>query len=84
LPGLSVYFATGSVNAGLWFESWVELSLCDLIVGLPSTFSATAAWLGTVPLGPVGTAGQELAAAQLLRDPLLDAARQADFSQCVK
>ena len=82
--GLPVYFATGSVNAGgPWFESWVELSLCDLVVSPPSTFSATAAWLGTGPLWPVWTAGQQLAPDQILRDPLLDAARHAGFAECV-
>ncbi|HWA27694.1 MAG TPA: hypothetical protein VG734_18705 [Lacunisphaera sp.] len=83
--GLPVHFATGAVNAGgHWFESWVELSLCDLVLGPPSTFSATAAWLGAVPLWPVWAAGQELAPDQLLRDALVDAARHPGFSQCVQ
>lgn len=83
--GLPVYFATGSVNAGgPWFESWVALSRCDLVVSPPSTFSATAAWLGAVPLWPVWAAGQALAPDQLLRDPLIDASRHPGFSQCVQ
>lgn len=83
--GLPVYFATGSVNAGgPWFESWVELSRCDLVLSPPSTFSTTAAWVGAVPLWPVSAADQELAPGQLLRDPLIDASRHAGFSQCVQ
>ncbi|HEX2860737.1 MAG TPA: hypothetical protein VHN79_03815 [Lacunisphaera sp.] len=83
--GLPVWFATGAANAGgHWFESWVELSLCDLVLGPPSTFSTTAAWLGAVPLWPVSAAGQELARDQVLHDPLVDASRHAAFSQCVQ
>jgi hypothetical protein len=83
--GLPVHFATGSVNAGgPWFESWVELSLCDFIVSPPSTFSATAAWLGAVPLWPVGAADQVMAFNQLIGDGLVGAARHPVFSLAVK
>src|ERR1019366_8455995 len=52
--GLPIYPATGNPNAGgHWFENWIELSLCDIVVCPPSTFSATAAFLGEVPLWPV-------------------------------
>jgi hypothetical protein len=82
--GLPVHLATGNPQAGgHWFENWIELSLCDIVLTAPSTFSATAAFLGAVPLWPVTAPDQKLAFDQLLRDPLIDAARHADFSQCV-
>ena len=43
--GLSCVWTTGSVSAGgHWFGSFVELSLCDLIISPPSTFAAAAAF----------------------------------------
>jgi hypothetical protein len=83
--GLPVHFATGSPNAGgCWFESWVELSLCDFVVSPPSTFSATAAFLGGVPLWPLVAAGQDMAFDQLIPDGLIGAARHPVFSLAVK
>ena len=83
--GLPVYFATGSVNAGgHWFESWVELSLCDLIVSAPSTFAATAAFSGGTPLWPVTVADQTLARNQILADGMIGAARHTVFSLSVR
>ena len=83
--GLPVFFATGSPNAGgHWFESWVELSLCDFIVSPPSTFSATAAFLGGLPLWPLLAADQNLAPDQLLADGMIGAARHPVFSLAVR
>lgn len=82
---LPCFFATGSVNrAGHWFESWVELSLCDFIVSPPSTFSATAAFLGGLPLWPVVSADQRMAFAQVIPDGMIGAARHPEFSLAVK
>lgn len=83
--GLPVFFATGTPNAGgHWFESWLELAACDFVVSPPSTFSATAAFLGAVPLWPVVAAGQNLAFDQLIDDGMIGAARHPDFSLAVK
>jgi hypothetical protein len=85
LAGLPCHFATGAPNAGgHWFESWIELSLCDFIVSPPSTFSATAAFLGGVPLWPLVSAEQTLSFAQLIADGLIGAARHPEFSCAVK
>jgi hypothetical protein len=41
------FFATGYVgNNGHFFESYLELSLCDLVLTPPSTFSMTASFFG--------------------------------------
>ncbi|HEY4246050.1 MAG TPA: hypothetical protein VGM64_04285 [Lacunisphaera sp.] len=79
--GLPFHFTTGAVNSGgPWFESWVELSLCDLILSPPSTFSATASFLGAVPLWPLCDANQTLAFAQIIPDNLVGAAKHPVFS----
>ncbi len=83
--GLPVYFASGNPEAGgHWFENWVELSRCDFVVSVPSTFSATAAFLGGVPLWPVVEAGQNMAFDQLIEDGMIGAARHPAFSRAVK
>jgi hypothetical protein len=83
--GLPVHFATGTPNrGGRGFESWVELSLCDFIVSPPSTFSATAAFLGAVPLWPVGAAEQTMAFDQIIKDGMIGAARHPVFTLAVK
>src|SRR5437867_1802898 len=75
LAGLPFYFASGSVNAGgHWFESFVELSLCDFIVSAPSTFSAAAAFVGNISLWPLMDRTQTLAREQVITDPMVGAA----------
>jgi hypothetical protein len=83
--GLSCYFASGSVNAGgHWFASWAELAHCDLILSPPSTFAATAAFRGGIPLWPLVSGEQRLDPQQLIRDGLAGAARHSAFSLAVK
>jgi len=80
-----VTFATGSMNrGGHWFESFLELAGCDLIVSPPSTFSACAAFLGEKPLMPLRASGQRLDLQDILRDNLVGAARDRDFGQAVR
>lgn len=83
--GLPYYFTTGSRNIGRhWFESWVELSLCDFILSPPSTFAATAAFLGGKPIWPLTAAHQVMAFDQLIPDGLIGAARHPEFSKSVR
>jgi hypothetical protein len=83
--GLPCFFASGTLNAGgHWFESWVELSLCDVIVTPPSTFSATAAFLGGLALWPVVSADQVMSFDQIIEDGMVGAARDPVFSCSVK
>lgn len=78
--GLDVHFTPGAVNSGgHWFDSFVALSLCDLVLSVPSTFSATAAFLGNVPLLPLTDGGQELSLSEVFHDPLADAAEHELF-----
>lgn len=83
--GLPVHLATGVPGqGGHWFESWVELSLCDVIVSPPSTFSATAAFLGQRPLWPVVSRDQIMGFDQVIADGMVGAARHPVFSLAVK
>jgi hypothetical protein len=83
--GLPYYFTTGSVNSGgHWFESAVQLSLCDFILSPPSTFSAVAGFIGNIPLWPLTESRQTLAPEQLLRDALVGAAHHPVFAKAVK
>ena len=82
---LPVYFASGSANAGGHeLCSWIELSLCDFIVSPPSTFSATAAFLGQVPLWPVAAWNQTMALDQIFSGGIIGAAKHPVFSLAVK
>lgn len=83
--GLPVYLASGNPKAGgHWFENWVELSLSDVVVSAPSTFSATAAFAGGLPLWPIVHRAQRMEPDQVLADGMVGAARHPEFSLAVK
>lgn len=82
---LPVHQAPGNPGtSGHWFEKWVVLSRCDLVLTPPSTFSATAAFVGQVPLWPLLHAQQTLALDQIIPDGMIGAARHPVFSRAVK
>jgi hypothetical protein len=83
--GLPCYFASGSANAGgHWFESFLELSLCDFVLSPPSTFGAMAAFVGGRPLWPLLAPEQPLAFDQIIADALPGAAAHPLFGLSVK
>lgn len=83
--GLSFRFASGAVNmGGNAFQSFVELSLCDAILGPPSTFAATAAFVGGRPIWPLMKRGQCLHPEDVITDSLLEAAQHPIYSLAVK
>lgn len=83
--GLPFHFTSGAVNTGgPWFRSWVELSLCDFVLSPPSTFSATASFVGGRPLWPLSDLAQTLNFDQMLPNGLLGAAAHPAFSCAVK
>lgn len=83
--GLPVYFATGNPGAGgHWVQNWIELAECDVIMSPPSTFSATAAFLGDAPLWPLVALEQKLALDQVVPDGMIGAAHHPIFSRSVK
>lgn len=82
---LPVYQATGNPGGpGHWFENWAELARCDVVLSAPSTFSATAAFQGGVPLWPVVRSDQVLSRDQLIAEALTGAARHPTFRSAVK
>lgn len=83
--GLPCFLASGTPPmGGHWFENWVELAWCDVIVTPPSTFSATAAFYGDRPLWPVVAANQTMAFEQRIEEGLVGAARHPTFSRSLK
>ena len=83
--GLPHVFSTGSANeGGPAIASFAELAECDVIMGPPSTFSATASFVGGRPLWPLNSRGQVMSKEQILHDGLLDAAVDPVYSLVVK
>ncbi len=83
--GLPHVFSSGSANAGgPAIASFAELAECDLVLSPPSTFSATAAFVGGRPLLPLCDEEQVLAREQILAEALLDAAKHPICSLVVK
>ncbi len=81
---LNVYFATGIEGGkGHYLESMVELSLCDLIMTPPSTFSIWAAFLGNIPMLPLYTINQVVTQADILHYHIYDALKHPHLSIAV-
>jgi Glycosyl transferase family 11 len=69
----AVHFTTGIAGGqGHYLESLVQLSLCDLIITPPSTFSLWAAFLGNIPVLPLMKTDQVIEKEQLLQNHLFD------------
>ena len=78
-------FATGEkVGSGHYFENILELSRCDYIASVPSTFTAIAGFLGNTPILPLTDAKVALSLDHLMYDHIFDAIRHPDFSVSVK
>jgi len=78
------HFATGEgIGSNHFLESFVELSLCDLVLTPPSTFAVFAAFLGDIPIVPLtensGSDGWEH-----LENNLFDALTHPSLSESVQ
>jgi hypothetical protein len=83
--GLPHVFSGGSVNVGgPAIVSFAELAECDLVLSPPSTFSATAAFVGGRPFWPLCVPEQTLDASQILADGWLDATNHPVCATVVK
>ena len=83
--GLPAYWCTGEkAGPNHYLESMVELSLCDIIVSVPSTFSAWAAFFGNKPILPLGRGEQSLLETPLLADHLFGARLHPTFCLSVR
>ena len=82
---LNVYFATGSaVGKGHYIENMAELSLCDLVMTAPSTFSAWSAFLGDIPILPLVEPSQVISENDLLAHHIFDAIKHPHLSVSVQ
>jgi len=79
-----VTFCTGEkAGPGHYQESMAELSMCDIVASVPSTFAAWAAFFGNRPILPISAAEDNLTETPLLPRNLLDAWRHPGFRQSV-
>jgi hypothetical protein len=70
LDGLNAAWCTGAAGQdGHFVESMAELSMCDVILSPPSTFTGWAAFLGNVPLLPLTHSDQVIRREDLVGDP---------------
>ena len=77
-------FTTGIAGRdGHYVESFTELSLCDVVVTPPSTFSVFAAFLGDIPVVPLhnDTNGENW---EWLESPLIDSVNHSEMKTSVK
>ena len=73
---LPVFLGPGKpLGAHSYICDIVALSLCDLIVAPPSTFSAVASFMGRIPYLPLRQADQDPNAQQVFQNGLFDAVK---------
>jgi len=76
----NIYWAGGTAGAGHFMNSFSQLSMCDIVVSVPSTFAAWAAFLGnTSLLCCAGDIGSET----LMAKSLLDARTHKDYGEAM-
>lgn len=69
----NIYFTTGIAGGeGHYIESLLELSSCDVIASVPSTFSMWAAFVGDIPIMPLISIDKILTKDSLLTNNLFD------------
>ena len=82
---LNAYFSTGIAGGeGHYLESMAELSLCDIIMTPPSTFSIWSGFLGNTPILPLYKPDQMISHSDLLKNHLFDALDHPDMSLPLK
>ena len=82
--GLNVHFTTGIAGgSGHYVESMVELSLCDMIMTPPSTFSTWAAFIGDIPIIPLYDVSQVMKKDDVQKRHIYDAIRHPHLSMSV-
>ena len=83
--GLNAYWCTGQkAGPGHHLESLVELSLCDVIVTVPSTFSLWAAFFGEVPVLPIAPGAEDLTETELVEGHLVGAHHHPVLNRCTR
>ena len=81
---IGVAWCTGEkAGSGHYLESFLELSKCDVVVSVPSTFSAWSAFYGAKPILPISKADDDLRHIPLLPRHMLDARKHPDFAKSI-
>lgn len=79
------YLTTGSIAMGGHFvESLAELSLCDLIISPPSTFSIWAAFSEQKPILPLISEKQTFSVSDIVMNNFFDALQHPHLSNSIK
>ncbi len=75
----NIHFSNGTAGRGHYVLSMAELSMCDLIVGPPSTFSLWSAFMGNCPILTLKSSTQQICDADILENHLFDALRYPEI-----
>ncbi len=82
--GLDCYWASGAMGrGGHYLEAMLELSGCDVVASVPSTFAAWAAFFGRKPLLPFTRPEEDASETVLLENHLFGARQHPDFSKAL-
>jgi len=79
----NIQWATGTKGSGHFMESFCQLGMCDLVVSVPSTFAAWAAFLGDTPLLCCADGPSAVAAEPMMENALLDARNHTHCGQAM-
>lgn len=84
LDGLNAFWCTGAAGqSGHYMESFAELARADVVVSVPSTFAAWAAFFGGKPLLPVAGPDADIAQVPLVSSALIEGHRHPILSVAV-
>jgi hypothetical protein len=77
----NIHWATGTAGRGHFMESFTQLSMCDLVVSVPSTFATWAAFLGNTSLLCCADNVSGLLSEPIMSNPLLEARTHVHYGQ---
>ncbi len=81
---LNIQFSSGSANkGGTAIQTQYELSQCDYIISVPSTFSAWSAFMGKKPLIPLIASNQHISITNAV-STIFELVKHAEFSAVIK
>lgn len=78
-----IRWMSGTAGGGHFMQSFCQLGLCDLVVSVPSTFAAWAAFIGQVPFLCCAGDVESLANEPIMSNPLLDALGHRHFGKAM-
>ncbi|MCB1531259.1 MAG: hypothetical protein KDJ35_00160 [Alphaproteobacteria bacterium] len=80
-----LYFGTGAPNGpGHYFEDFILLTLCNIVISPPSTFTAFAAFIGDVAWIPLMSKTQDIQGSVVLERALFDIPKISGLDKVVQ